>query len=182
MITVLNGLDLRILETISQYIHNPVLDKIMIGLTTLGDSGLLWILFGMILIITKKYRYVGVMVLCALLLNFIVVDGILKNIIQRPRPFEAIPTLNLLIEKPLSYSFPSGHASSAFAAAGILIYGFKKYRFYIIALAGLMAFTRIYLTVHYPTDILAGMIIGLISSRIVIQLFEYQRKKMPVNS
>ncbi|MDF2951258.1 MAG: rane-associated phospholipid phosphatase [Anaerocolumna sp.] len=125
MVSILQNIDFNILEIINQYIHNPVLDKIMIGLTTL---------------------------------------------------FEAIPTINLLIEKPLSYSFPSGHASSAFAAAGILLYKFKNLSIYIIILAGMMAFSRVYLLVHYPSDILVGIMIGLISSKIIITLFEYKKK------
>lgn len=176
MVSILQNIDLNILEIINQYIHNPVLDKIMVGLTTLGDGGLLWIFLGLLLALTKKYRFAGIMILCSLLLNYILVDGVLKNLIQRPRPFEAIPTISLLIEKPLSYSFPSGHASSAFAAAGILLYKFKNLSLYIIILAGMMAFSRVYLLVHYPSDILVGMMIGLISSKIIITLFEYKKK------
>jgi undecaprenyl-diphosphatase len=92
-------------------------------------------------------------------------------VVQRIRPSADIPEINMLIAKPLSYSFPSGHAASSFAVAGVLSKYFKKYAPEFLGLASLIAFSRLYLYVHYPTDVLAGIILGLICSRIIIYIF-----------
>lgn len=93
-------------------------------------------------------------------------EEILKHIFKRIRP----SAVNLLIAKPVSYSFPSGHATSSFAAAGVLVKYFKKYAFEFLSLASLIAFSRSYLYVHYLTDVLAGIVLGLICSAITIYL------------
>ncbi|AHF06084.1 phosphatase PAP2 family protein [Desulfitobacterium metallireducens] len=157
--------------------HNPFMDQLMIILTFLGNLGLIWILIAVGLLFLPQYRKVGFMVICALILSSILGDELLKNLIQRPRPFVADPAAQLLITKPLSYSFPSGHTASAFAAAGILAKMVKKYRGYVIALASLIAFSRMYLFVHYPTDIIGGIIVGLFSSKIVLYFFELESQR-----
>ena len=111
------------------------------------------------------------MALGALILSTILGEGILKHVVQRVRPSEDIPAVNLLIAKPLSYSFPSGHTASSFAVAGVLAKYFKDYAIEFLGLASLIAFSRLYLYVHYPTDVLAGIILGLICSRIIIYMF-----------
>jgi undecaprenyl-diphosphatase len=118
--------------------------------------------------ITPKYRKVGILTICALILSSILGEGLIKHLVKRPRPFIADPAVQLLIAKPLSYSFPSGHTTSAFAAAGIIVKMVKRYRAYVITLALLIAFSRMYLFVHYPTDIVGGIILGLVCSKIVI--------------
>lgn len=99
-------------------------------------------------------------------------EGILKHIVGRLRPSNEILNSSGLISKPLSYSFPSGHTASAFAAAGILAKYFKKYSALIFTLAVLIAFSRLYLYVHYPTDVLAGLFLGLICCKGTIYIFE----------
>jgi undecaprenyl-diphosphatase len=121
--------------------------------------------------IKKKTRYISFIVLGALLLNALLGEVVLKNLIQRARPFAGTTKESLLIAKPLSYSFPSGHTASSFAAAGVLSCYFKKYAPVFFILASLIAFSRLYLYVHYPTDVLGGIILGLISSRIAIYAF-----------
>lgn len=171
--TVIQSLDLVFLNFINNnFFHNSFMDKLMIILTSLGDMGLIWILISIGLLITPKYRKVGFMTICALILSSILSEGLLKHLIQRPRPFIADPTVQLLITKPLSYSFPSGHTTSAFAAAGILVRMVKKYRGYVIALALMIAFSRMYLFVHYLSDIIGGIIVGLICSKVVLYFFE----------
>lgn len=105
----------------------------------------------------------------ALLLGGILGEVFLKNIVKRARPFTYLKMANLLISKPLSYSFPSGHTTASFAAVGISMSKLKKYRFYILTVAILIAFSRLYLMVHYPTDVLFGIILGLLSSKIVLE-------------
>jgi len=147
------------------------MDKVMVLATYLGNGAIIWIIISVILISNKKYRKVGFMALSALILSAILGDEILKNVFRRVRPSDTIATMNLLITRPLSYSFPSGHTMSSFAVAGVLAKCFKKYAIEFISLASLIAFSRVYLYVHYPTDVLAGAILGLMCSAIVIYLF-----------
>jgi undecaprenyl-diphosphatase len=164
---MIQKIDIAILQFINNNLQNPILDKLMPIITSLGDSGMIWIIISFILILSKKYRKVGILSILALTLSTIIGEGILKNIIQRPRPFYELTNIQLLIEKPLSYSFPSGHTGSSFAVAGVIGTLIKKYKIPVITLAVLMAFSRIYLFVHYPTDIVGGIILGLSCSYIV---------------
>lgn len=170
IISLIKNLDNSILLYIKNNMHGPILDKAMVIITSLGNEGAIWIVIAGFLIINKKYRKIGLMVLGALILSTILGEGILKHLVQRIRPSADIPAVNLLISKPLSYSFPSGHTTSSFAVAGVLAKYLKKYAFIFWGVASLVAFSRLYLYVHYPTDVLAGIILGLICSRITIYM------------
>lgn len=172
MMSLIQKFDNTILLLIKNNMHNPIMDKVMVIITSLGNMGLIWIVISFLLMINKKYRNVGIMTLVALILSTILGEGILKHLVQRVRPSADIPAVNLLIAKPLSYSFPSGHTTSAFAAAGILVKYFRNHSQEIYTLAFLIAFSRLYLYVHYPTDVLAGIILGLICSNITVYLFD----------
>ncbi len=180
--SIIQNFDINILNFISHHLHNSLLDKIIPVITTLGNNGMIWIILSLPLLISKKYRHVGFMTLGALLLTYLVGDGILKHLFQRPRPFVSMPALDLLIAKPQSYSFPSGHTSSSFAAVGILWREFKQYRIPMVILAALIAFSRMYLFVHYPTDILGGIIVGLFCSWIVFRIYKAAVRKSSRNS
>jgi len=171
VLETLQNIDITLLKLIHNNLQNSILDKIMIMITYLGNGGMVWIIISIILMINKKYRKVGLMCVLSLLLNTIIGEGILKNLIQRPRPFIDMQTINLLINKPTSYSFPSGHTSTAFAVAGILASQLKRYKIPVFIIATLMAFSRLYLFVHYPFDILAGIIQGLICAKIVLRFY-----------
>jgi len=174
MVTAILKYDTSILEFIRKYMHSVFLDKAMPVITALGNGAVVWIGISLFLIINKKYRYVGFMVFVALALSSLLGDLILKNIIERARPCAGIPAAKMLIPKPLTYSFPSGHTASSFAAAGILAGEFKRYRFYIFSLASIIAFSRMYLYVHYPTDIIGGIIVGLFSAKVVLAVHKYK--------
>ena len=178
MLTLVQKFDNSILFFIKANMHGHNMDKIMVVSTCLGDGGIIWIIISLILIINKKYRKIGFMALAALLLSTILGEGILKHVFQRIRPSD-IPAANLLITKPLSYSFPSGHTTTSFAVAGVLAKYLKNYALEFFTLASLIAFSRLYLYLHYPTDVLAGVVIGLICSRVIIYLsnkFNYYPK------
>lgn len=178
MIEIINTVDRGFIEFIQSNLHNDIMNNIMIFITRIGDAGLIWILIAIALLINKKYRKVGFMVLFALVLGSILGEGIIKNIIQRDRPFVSMEGIDMLIKAPTSYSFPSGHTTSSFAAAGVLASSFKKESIYIFALASLIACSRIYLGVHFPTDIVAGIILGLSCaylSRFIINEFTAKR-------
>lgn len=170
METLLN-FDMKVFEFVERYIWHDVLDPVMTAITHLGDVGLIWLLMAVALLFFKKTRKCGAAMGLALLLSLLINDNILKVLIERPRPFSAdLPgwwkeqfIYPGLITKPHDFSFPSGHTSSSFAAATVLLLSVKK-RFGIpaVVLAALIAFSRIYLHVHYCTDVLAGMVVGIL--------------------
>ncbi|MBU3112592.1 phosphatase PAP2 family protein [Clostridium lacusfryxellense] len=171
MMHLIQNFDNFILLYIKDNMHGPIIDKVMVVSSYLGNGGMVWIIIIALLVISKKYRRIGFMVLAALILSTILGDIVLKNVVKRIRPSATIPAINLLIARPLSYSFPSGHTTSSFAVAGILARYFKDYAVEFFSLASLIAFSRLYLYVHYPTDILGGIILGLICSGIIIYVF-----------
>ncbi|MGL5615220.1 MAG: phosphatase PAP2 family protein [Sarcina sp.] len=174
----IKNMDSSTLYFMQNHIQNPYLNPIMVFITNLGDMGFIWILISVILLFIKKFRIVGILMLCSLALNTILGEGLLKNLIQRPRPFNTLPGLHLLITAPQSFSFPSGHTSSAFACAIILGYYIRKSLIPSLILAFLIGFSRVYLTVHYPSDVLAGMLLGIFSAFITIYVYEKKIKKI----
>lgn len=161
METLLN-LEFAVLDVISK-ITSPVLDKIMVFISSTGNAGLIWIVFGLILLCIKKYRKCGVTVLLSLIFCLVFGNIILKPLIARTRPFDIDKTIMLLIDAPKDFSFPSGHTFSSFAAASASVCTKNKY-IYITAFfyAALIAFSRLYLKVHFPTDIIAGVVLGVL--------------------
>ena len=115
--------------------------------------------------------------LLGLLLNAILGEVIIKNIVQRPRVFNTYPDISIIINPPDSYSFPSGHTASSFTAAMLIGYYLKKWRYGAYILASLIAFSRLYLFVHYPTDIICGILLGTISALITIKFAEENKFK-----
>jgi len=171
MIILIQKFDSSILLFIQDNMHGPIMDKIMVLSTYLGNGGIIWIIIAMVLIINKKYRRLGFMAIAALILSTILGEGIIKHVVQRIRPSSNILGANLLITKPLSYSFPSGHTMSSFAVAGVLAKYLRSYALEFLSLASLIAFSRLYLYIHYPTDVLAGIVLGLTCSGIIIYIF-----------
>lgn len=180
MIQLIQNFDNYILMYIIHNMHSNIMDKIMIVITFLGNMGAIWVAISLFLMINKKYGSIGFMILGALVLNLVLGDLILKNLVKRARPFVYMTQVQILIPNPLSYSFPSGHTSSAFASAGILVKYFGKYKLEVILLASLIAFSRLYLYVHYPSDVLAGIILGILSSKMTIYVFDKVKFLKPI--
>lgn len=157
---VLWALDFNILFWIQNLIRNDVFDVIIPFYTSLGEDGTIWIALGLILLVPKKYRKTGIMVLAALLVMLVVNNIVLKNLIARPRPCWTYPEMVQLVHNPSSYSFPSGHTTSAFAVAFTVFSQHKKLGKVIIVMAAIMAFTRLYVFVHFPTDIYGGILVA----------------------
>jgi undecaprenyl-diphosphatase len=167
-------MDIRIIEFIYENTQSPLFDHIMPVISRMGNGGMVWIGIAALLMMCKKYRMAGFMVICALALGAVLGEVILKNIFQRARPFVDAPHFKLLIERPLTrYSFPSGHATSSFAAAGTVLRTVDSalIKGPVLFLACAVAFSRVYLLVHYPSDILGGMLLGLLSAYAVYRLF-----------
>lgn len=158
-----------------QGIHHPILDQIMILLSTLGDAGLFWIALGCILLVVPKYRRVGLEMLAAMLFTFIIGNLILKNVVHRDRPCWIDPSVTLLVKCPTDYSFPSGHTMNGITASVSLFLNDRRMGIPAVVLASLIAFSRLYNFVHFPTDVFAGALIGLCSAYVVDWFFQRKR-------
>ncbi|HHV13466.1 MAG TPA: phosphatase PAP2 family protein [Clostridiales bacterium] len=171
-------LDQNILYWIQENLRNPFLTPIFIFITRLGDGAFIWLVTAFILIGVKKYRKTGVTVILSLIVSTILVNELLKNIFCRVRPFNAIPGLDALIPEPGSYSFPSGHTTTSFAAATVIMLCLPR-RYGIIGyfLAACIGFSRMYLGVHYPSDVLAGTILGILIGVGVFQLMKLLKRE-----
>ncbi len=155
-----------------QELHHPVLDKIMVAVTMFGDGGIGWIILGLLLLIFKKTRKCGLLMLLSMAVCFIIGNLGIKNIVGRIRPCHIDPSVPLIIPVPGEFSFPSGHTMHAFAAATSIFLQHRKGGIAAMVLASLIAFSRLYLFVHYPTDILGGLIIGVAVAFLVYKVAE----------
>ena len=177
------GFDLAVFEWV-QSIQSHFLTAIMTTVTTLGDEGIIFIVLGLVLFCTKKYRKAGLSILVALVVMLVLNNLVLKELIARPRPFNLDPETyawwhevykypNFNIHQPSSYSFPSGHTSSAFAAAIALLCHNRKLGIPTTIFAAIMGFSRIYVEVHYCTDVIGGAIVGIIYALIGVLIAKY---------
>ena len=173
MLNTIQNVDIGILNYIQEYIKNPFLDKIMPFITSLGNLSFIWIVIGILLLRIKKYRKYGFMIFLSLILCGLIGNIILKPIVARMRPFDIYPLIDgLLIKIPKDYSFPSGHTMSSFAPIVVLLYFNRKIGVCALIIGSLIAFSRLYLYVHYPSDVFAGMVIGIINGIIAIFVIE----------
>ena len=174
----MNQFEVSILLWIQENLRG-VLDGFWVFITHLGDGGYLWIAIGVALLLFKKTRAVGISVLLALLINLCITNISLKNIIARPRPFHVNPELMTLIKHPSSFSFPSGHTSGSFTAALVLFHLMhKKIGVPAVVLATMIGFSRMYVGVHYPTDVLGGIVVGIIASTVAILVVRFVKEKV----
>ena len=158
--------DLPILDWIAANLSCPFLDTVMPLITALGDAGIFWMVTAAILLLFKPTRRVGLGMGIAMLMGLLLCNLALKPLCQRPRPYDyqyetfgkLIP---LIIEQQHDFSFPSGHTIASFEAAGVIAMNNKKWGIGALALACLIAFSRLYLYVHYPTDVLVSVVLGL---------------------
>lgn len=162
MIEWITGIDLKILDFIQQYIKCDFLDVIVPPITHLAEAGALWIAVAVVLLFFKKTRKTGFMIGAALIIGLTLGNGVLKNVIARTRPYD-LPGVNveLLVSGLSDFSFPSGHTLASFEAATVLMIRDKRMGIPALVLAILIALTRLYLYVHYPTDVIAGVILGI---------------------
>lgn len=145
-------------------LHNPVLDAIMKFFTTLGDVGIFWIALAIVLFIFKKTRKIGFAMGISLVLSVFFTNVVIKHIVDRARPFQVDPTLlqSIIVKLPDDASFPSGHTSASFAGAVAFFTINKKWGIPCLILATIIAISRLYLCVHFPTDVIAGILLGII--------------------
>ena len=162
-------LDGEILLLIQRYLRMDMLTPFMKSVTFLGNGGWFWILCAVVLLAVPKTRKTGYAAVLSLIFGVIVTNLLLKNIVARPRPFAEIEALIPMITKPKDFSFPSGHTTASFAVALVMLRMLpKKFGIPAVVLAALVAFSRLYLGVHYPTDVLTGFVIALVGSTLSV--------------
>ena len=185
MLALLNqwafSFDLPILDWIQANIANGFLDAVMPIITAFGNGGIFWMACAAIMLIFPKTRKTGIAMAIALILGLIVCNFLLKPLVNRPRPFKVQADMgviiHLLIKEPGPHSFPSGHTIASFEAGVAMLLGNKKLGIPAFLLAILIAFSRLYLYVHYPTDVIASIILGTLFA--FIGHFVAQRINLP---
>lgn len=175
--------DMGVLDFIQNHLTSTLGDLVFPFLTHLGDLGAVWIAFDIFLFIYPKTRRLGITVALAIALEVLCCDVLLKPLVARMRPFEVNTAAQLLIDPPSGFSFPSGHTSMGFAVTTAVFCSKSKMWIPSLILTVLIAFSRLYLYVHYPTDVLAGIGLGILSGwaaeRIVHEVSKNTRNPEP---
>lgn len=158
----MTNIDFAILYGI-QNIRTPFLDNFFVTITSMpGNYGQMWVLFGIVLLFFRKTRKCGITMILSYLMVFAIGQYVLKDLIARPRPCHIDQSIELLISRPSSFSCPSTHSGWAFAAAMSIYLHNKKIGIPFIIFSILVAFSRLYLFVHFPSDVLFGIAIGVV--------------------
>ena len=146
---------------IQNHMRNAVLDPVMTTITQFGDGGIFWIMMAILMLCIRNIRRTGLACALSMIIGLVVTNLILKNLVARVRPYDLIEGLTVLVSKPHDWSFPSGHTTNALAAAWVMFTQLpRKYGVPALILALLIAFSRMYVGVHYPTDVLGGIVVG----------------------
>lgn len=157
----MNVWELPVLYWIREHMTCPFLDWLMPPLSALSAHGEIWILLAAVLLCIPKTRRVGLTMGLTLLLGFLIGNVGLKNIIARVRPYDVATEVTLLVERLHDFAFPSGHTLASFGAATALTLYYRRWGVAALTLAGAIGFSRLYLFVHYPTDVAAGALLGV---------------------
>lgn len=170
LLDIIRSVDYDILLAIASHWRGGVSDTVWIFFSLIGNAGAVWIVLAIALLCFRKTRRAGAAILVALVIGLLVGNVWLKEWIMRPRPFVTHSELTALLDPGDQWSFPSGHTLSSFAAATALYFFHRKSGALAYVLAALIAFSRLYASVHYPTDVLAGLLIGILCGLIAAWL------------
>ena len=154
-------MDAQILLWIQDNIRQEWLTPVMKFITYLGNAGAIWVVLTLIFLLWRPYRKAGITAVAAMFFSFILNNLLLKNIIARTRPYEVIDGLTLLVAPATDYSFPSGHSATSFAAAVVFakMFGWRRGIWFLV-LALCISLSRLYVGIHYPTDVMFGIVSG----------------------
>lgn len=167
---VLNALEVGILHRLNDSISCDFLDFIMPLITHLGDVGVVWVVLALILLCFKKTRKAGMSMGIALVFGLIIGNLTLKPLVARVRPYDFDTSIMLFIPKESDLSFPSGHTLASFEGAFALFLRHRRAGIFAIILAFMIAFSRLYLMVHYPSDVICGMVLGIIFAYVATKI------------
>ena len=157
--SLITSMDLSILNSIATHFHSGLLNILMPVITSIGQ--IIWVILAAFLTYRKKYRLIGLEMFLAILIGFIICNLGIKPLVERPRPF-TLEAVQLLVKAPKDYSFPSGHTLMCFESAMVLFLNRFPHWQAAFVLACTVAFSRLYLFVHFPTDVLTGAVLGLL--------------------
>lgn len=166
---MITQLDFAVLDWIQAHLRGPFLDAAMPVVTLFGNAGLVWIVLTVIFLCNRKRRACGIAMAAGLTGGLLVTNLLLKNLVARPRPCWIRPDVSMLVPVPTDYSFPSGHATSCFCCAVILMHCDRRFGVPALILAAAISFSRLYLYVHFPSDVLAGALIGSAVALLVLR-------------
>ena len=171
-------IDLSILLFIQEHLRVAWMNGFWEFITHFGDGGVFWIVLALVLMIPKKTRKAGIVAACSLLLGALITNVTLKPLVDRVRPYNYSDVIIPLGRIPVEASFPSGHTSASFACALIYVRMLpKKYGIPLVVLATLIALSRLYLCVHFPTDVIGGFLVALFSSTVVYAVYQWLEQK-----
>ncbi len=173
--------DSSILLWIQDSARADFLTPVVKVITHLGDKGALWILITLALLCFRKTRRLGIMCGIAMACGLVVTNLVIKNWVARVRPYEVIPGLNCIVGLADDWSFPSGHTTNSLACGWVLFRKAPKrwQRVCALVMAILIALSRLYVGIHYPTDVLGGAVIGICSACLSMWLFPKIEKRFP---
>lgn len=174
----MNEFEIRILDFIQTHFASAFLNPVMLFITRFGDAGLFWIALSIVLLCIPKTRKLGLTMGISLALEAIICNVFLKPMVARVRPYDVNTAVQLLLKAPRDFSFPSGHTGASFAVVGALVFQKSKAWIPACVLSVLIAFSRMYLYVHYPTDVLAGLVLGMITGWLAVLIMNFIQKKM----
>lgn len=174
----LQQMDLSVLLFIQEHLRFAWMDGFWKFITHFGDGGMFWLILSLVLMIPARTRRADIVAFCSLLLGALITNVTLKNIVDRMRPYEFSDAIVPLGVLPVDSSFPSGHTCSSFACALVYVRMLpKKYGISLVVLAALVALSRLYLCVHFPTDVLCGFLVALFSSTVVYICYQRLEQK-----
>lgn len=172
MLEAITQFDFAVLDFIRDNLRCDFLDWLMVFLSRIGEGGIIWFAIAIPMLFFKKSRFCGVTMIVSMGITLLLGEFLFKNLVGRVRPCNVNTEIEMLVKRPSSFSFPSGHTSSSFASATTLFLWNKKCGIATFALAALIAFSRLYNYVHFPTDIIAGALFGIFTSILVYYIFK----------